>query len=169
MDIFEAIHTRRSVRAYTEAPVSEADLAVLLRAGMAGPSAGDAQSYRFVVISDKKLLECIPAIHPYAGMAARAPLAILVCGDEASEKYPGFWVQDCAAAIQNIMLAARGLNIGSVWTGIHPDKQREEAFVKLCALPERIRPLGLVVLGHAKQVAATRETFDPQKIHVNKW
>ena len=68
MDLFDAIHTRRSIRAYTDAPVSEADLDTLLRAAMAAPSAGNAQPWHFVVVTDRAVLAAIPDIHPHAAM-----------------------------------------------------------------------------------------------------
>lgn len=169
MDTFDCLFTRRSIRSFTQEPVSQEDLDAILRAAMAAPTAGNAQTWRFVVITERGLLDKIPAIHPYAGMAAKAPLAVLVCGDLSCEKYPGFWVQDGSAAIQNILLASRALGIGSVWTGIHPIAEREKAFSELFGLPAHVLPLGLVVLGHTDQPFALRETFDPAKIHANTW
>ena len=120
MDALEVIHTRRSIRDFTDAPITDEALRRMLEAAMAAPSAGNAQPWRFIVIRDRECLQRIPDIHPYAGMATRAALAVLVCADVTAEKFPGFWVQDCSAATQNLMLAARALNIGTVWCGIHP-------------------------------------------------
>ena len=76
---------------------------------MAAPSAGNEQPWHFVVITERQLLDAIPGFHPYAGMTAEAPLAILACGDPALEKYPGFWPQDLAAAVENLLLAAHAI------------------------------------------------------------
>ena len=111
MDTLLAIQTRRSVRKYTEARLDEEKLDAILRAGMASPTAGDSQSWRFVVVDDKKLLSDISSLSPYAAMAASAAMAIVVCADLKTEKYPGFWVQDCAAAMQNMLLAAHALGL----------------------------------------------------------
>ncbi len=169
MDALTCLFTRRSIRTFTDSPILPKDVETLLKAGMAAPSAGNAQPFRFVVVTEPDLLQKIPTIHPYAAMAANAPLGILVCADVHSEKYPGFWVQDCSAAIQNILIAARALSIGSVWTGIYPDEEREKAFTAMFNLPEGIRPLGLVVLGFTKQPFAERDTFDLKKVHFNTW
>jgi len=101
MQPLDAIHTRRSIRKYTDAPVSPEQVETLLRAAMAAPSAGNAQPWQFVVATDPALLAQVAALHPYIAMAAKAPLGILVCGDTRVEKYPGYWVVDCSAAVQN--------------------------------------------------------------------
>lgn len=98
MDIFTAIHSRRSIRKFTEAPVDADTVKRLLAAAMAAPSAGNAQPWRFVVVDDRAMLDKVPSYSQYAGMAAQAPLGILVCADLSAEKYPGYWVQDCSAA-----------------------------------------------------------------------
>lgn len=169
MDILTAIHTRASVRKYTGDPVSEEDVAILLDAAMAAPSAGNEQPWQFIVIDDRGVLEKIPEIHPYGGMAKNAPLAILVCGDRAAEKHPGFWVQDCSAAIQNMLLAAVARNLGAVWTGIYPVEERVAAFGELFGLPDHVTPLGLVILGKpdAKQEAKSR--FRADRVRRNHW
>lgn len=66
------------------------------------------------------MLDAIPTVHPYAAMLTYASVARLVCGDLNSEKYKGYWVQDCSAARENILLAAMALGLGAVWTGVHP-------------------------------------------------
>lgn len=169
MDILTAIHTRRSIRSFTDAPVSEDAVKILLDAAMIAPSAGNAQPWRFVVVDDPALLAKVPAINPYAAMAPKAPLAILVCGDTASEKYPGYWVQDCSAAVQNILLAALSLGLGTVWTGIHPMQDRVLAFQQLFQLPASLMPLGLVVIGHPAVEAGRKSRYDAAKVRRNAW
>ncbi len=169
MDIFTALHTRRSVRAFTEQPVSDDDIHALLDAAMAAPSAGNAQPWQFIIVDDKELLKAVPGINPYAGMAPNAPVSILVCGDLSAEKYPGFWVQDCSAAIQNLLLAARGKGLGTVWTGIYPMADRIHGFIRLCNLPEHIVPLALVVVGHPVRDQDWKSRFSAEKVHRNIW
>lgn len=169
MDAFEVIHTRRSIRDFTDAPVTDEALRRMLEAAMAAPSAGNAQPWRFIVIRDRERLQRIPDIHPYAGMAARAALAVLVCADITAEKFPGFWVQDCSAAVQNLMLAARALNIGTVWCGIHPVEEREKAFRELFGMPETVRPFALVAAGCTDRPFNRRDVYDPDKVHQNMW
>ncbi len=169
MDTFEAIHTRRSIRSFTAEPLSRAEIEDLLRAAMAAPSAGNAQPWRFLVITDKAVRESIPSIHAYAGMAPAAAAVILVCGDLKAEKYPGFWPQDCSAAVQNLLLAARAKEIGTVWCGIHPLEERVRAFRSLLGLPENIVPFALVALGRTDQPFARRDRYDAAKIHWEQW
>lgn len=102
-------------------------------------------------------------------MAPKSPVSVLVCGNLSKEKYAGFWVQDCSAAIQNMLLAARAYGIGTVWCGIHPIEERVAAFRKAFALPEHIVPLGLVVMGYSDQPFTERKVFDAQKIHYERF
>src|SRR5512137_531435 len=102
MDTREAIHSRRSLRQFTSDPVPEEVVRELLAAAMQAPSAGNQQPWHFVVVDDRRLLNAIPEVHPYAEMCREAPLAILVCGNLLDETHPGFWVQDCSAATQNL-------------------------------------------------------------------
>ncbi len=169
MNIFTALHARRSIRQFTQEPVSEEHIHTLLDAAMVAPSAGNSQPWQFVVINDPTILAQIPAINIYAAMAPKAPISILVCGDTLAEKYRGFWVQDCAAATQNILLAATGLGLGAVWTGIYPLEDRVEAFSALLQLPKHVIPLSLVVIGHTTSAQEPKSRFDSKKVHVNTW
>ncbi|WP_029460894.1 nitroreductase family protein [Solidesulfovibrio alcoholivorans] len=171
MELLEAIHTRRSIRAFTDAPVSGEDLDTVLRAAMAAPSAGNAQPWHFVVITDRAVLDAIPDIHAHAAMVRQAPLAIAVVAELAQEKYPGFgyWTLDCSAAVENLLLAARGLGLGTVWCGIYPRPERMEGLARLLALPEGVKAHALVVMGHPAQDFKRVDRFKPERIHQNHW
>ena len=110
----ETILTRRSIRKYTEQPVPDALVTDLLRAAMAAPSAGNQQPWQFVVVRDHAILEVVATANPYGGMARDAQVVVIVCGDLEREERPGFWVQDCAAATQNLLLAAHAAGLGAV-------------------------------------------------------
>ena len=171
MDLYEALHTRRSIRSYADAPVTDDELDALLRAAMAAPSAGNAQPWHFVVITDRATLDAIPDIHPHAAMVKQAPLAIAVTAELAQEKYPGFgyWTLDCSAAVENLLLAARGLGLGTVWCGIYPRPERMEGLARLLALPEGVKAHALVVMGHPAQEFKRVDRFQPERIHANRW
>ena len=169
MDTLKTIHSRRSIRAYTDEPVADEHVRTMLEAAMAAPSAGNAQPWRFVVVQDPATLARIPEVNPYAKMAAKAPLAVLVCGDLSQEKFPGFWVQDCSAATQNLLLAAHDLGLGAVWTGIHPLADREQGFRQLFHLPEHVIPLSLVVIGQPAKQPGAKDRFDASKVHRERW
>lgn len=169
MDALQTIHTRRSIRQYKDTPISEETIRELLDAAMSAPTAGGIQPWRFVVITDRAALDAIPDIHPYAAMIRQAPLAILVCGDVSSENYGDFWVQDCSAAMQNILLAARAQGLASLWCGVHGRPEREKAFSERFGLPEKVRPLGLAIIGHSDAPFTRKERYDEGKVHRNKW
>ena len=137
MDAFEVLHTRRSIRQFLNRPVGEDLVKELLSAAMSAPTAGGIQPWRFVVITDREKLDKIPDFHPYAGMIKQAPLAILVCGDTTSANYGKYWVQDCSAAMENLLLAARAKELASLWCGVHPVPEREQAFRELFNLPAK--------------------------------
>jgi nitroreductase len=169
MDVIEAIHTRRSIRKFQQKPVPEDLVKELLAAAMSAPSAGNQQPWQFVVITDREILGKVPDIHPYAAMAKDAPLAILISGDLTLEKFAGYWVQDCSAAAQNLLLAAHGKGLGAVWTGIYPLTDRVEKFKKLCKLPEKVVPLALVVIGYPAQTLKREDRFRGDRVHRNTW
>ncbi|MFW6324813.1 MAG: nitroreductase family protein [Desulfovibrionales bacterium] len=169
MDVFEAIHTRRSVRTFRREPVSEELIREFLAAAMSAPSAGNQQPWHFIVLKDRDLLEKASRVHPYVKMAVDAPAAILVCGELSREKFPGYWVQDCAAATQNLLLAIHGKGLGGVWTGIYPIEERVEAFTSLLSLPGGVLPFALVVFGYFDHDLKRENRFKEDRVHMNGW
>jgi nitroreductase len=169
MDAMEAILSRRSVRKYTSEPVSEGTIQTLLQAAMSAPSAGNQQPWQFIVIDERQVLDALPDVHPYARMLRQAPLAILVCGDLARERNPGFWVQDCSAATQNLLLAVRAQGLGAVWLGVYPREERVEGLRELLGLPEHIVPLALVSIGHPASEQRAVDRYDKGRVHRNRW
>lgn len=169
MEALEAIRTRRSVRKYQDKAVPEDLVEKILAAAMGAPSACNAQPWHFVVITDHKLLEAVPQVNPYAAMAVGAPLAILVCGDLNLEISPGYWVVDCAAAVENLLLAAHAFGLGAVWTGVCPREERIEGFRHLLKLPENVVPHSLIVVGYPAEQPAPEDRFRPDRIHRNGW
>ncbi len=140
-----------------------------IKAGMNAPSAGNQQPWHFVVINDRKILVEITNIHPYAQMLEQASCAILVCGDLDLEKHKGYWVQDCSAATQNILLAIADRGFGGVWLGVYPRQDRVEGIRKLLQIPERIIPFALVSLGVPAEEKKPRNKFKKERIRYNYW
>jgi nitroreductase len=169
METLEAIFTRRSIRLYTPKPVSRGVIDEILRAAMSAPSAGGEQPWHFIVITDQAILAEIPKFHPYAGMLKQAHVAILVCGDPTLEKYKGYWMLDCAAATQNMLLAAHAKGLGSVWCGVYPTEDRIINLRRLLGLPEHVVPFSLIPLGFPAEIKPAQARFNGSRVHHNGW
>lgn len=169
MDTMEAILTRRSIRQYTGEPVSEGEIRKIIRAGAHAPSANNRQPWHFVVIRDPELILRVAEVHPYAKMAPQAGSCIVVCGDSERQEEVGFLVEDCSAAIENMLLAARSMGLGSVWCGLHPIKKLTDAMRGFLSLPDNIIPVGLVVVGHGAEDRKVNDRYDEAKVHWDKW
>ena len=166
------IMTRTSIRQYTNESVPKADIETMLRAGMAAPTAVNKQPWHFVVVTDRDQLNALATANRGTGMAAKAPLAIVVCGDM-QKTLPGvgqgFWVQDCSAATENILLAANALGLGAVWTGLYPNEERAKAVRDVVKAPEHIVPLCTIVIGHPAEQPKPKDKWKPENVSYNKY
>lgn len=169
MNAMNAILSRRSIRRYTQQPVSDETIKELLEAAMSAPSAGNEQPWHFVVIKEREILNEIPEIHPYSGMLAHAPAAILVCGDKRLEKYEGYWIQDCSAATENLLIAAQAKGLGAVWLGVYPVEDRVAGIRKLLGIPEHVTPFSLISIGHPAEQKPPSDRYDPSRVHHDRW
>ena len=167
MELMDAIRTRRSIRKYDDKPISDDMVREILDAAMMAPSAGNAQPWRFLVVNDRTILGGMVDMSPYIKMVGQAQLGILVCADLSLEKYPGYWVQDCSAAMQNMLLAIHSLGLGAVWTGVYPDEERVADFKKLFNMPEQVMPLGFVPMGWPAQELKSPSRFREDRVHYN--
>ena len=166
MEVSEAISTRRSVRSFRAEDVSDELIEKLIGAAMLAPSAGNQQSWQFIVIRDAGKRAAVTSFHPYCNMITQAPVAILVCGDPEGKKWPEFWVQECSAAVQNLLLAARAEGLGSVWTGVYPLEDRMRGCRETFAIPEHIIPFALIPVGWPKELSFKGvDRFKPELIH----
>jgi len=169
MDALEVILSRRSIRIFNQAVIKDEDLKLILKAGFAAPSAHNRQPWHFVVIKDESVLNNMATQHPYAKMLPKAGCGIVVCGDSEKQKATGFIVEDCSAAIENMLLAAHALNLGAVWCGIYPVPELTKMVSELLDLPETIIPVGLIAVGEKAEEKLPRDNYDETKIHFNKW
>ncbi len=169
--IIENIMSRSSVRNYTSQPVENDKIEKLLRAGMAAPSAGNKQPWELLVVNDRAILDSIPKIIKGAHMAAKAQLAIVVLGTPEKALMPDYWVQDCSAMTENILLAANGLGLGAVWCGAYPENGtgRVESMSKLLKLPKGTYALNVIVIGYPAAEPIIKDKWNPAKIHYNKY
>lgn len=172
----ECIMTRRSIRSYTPEAISDSAITTLLKAGMAAPTAVDLRPWEFVVITDTTILRHLgdnfggPKKKNHANPLMRANVAIAVCGNLAQVErkgLPDFWVQDCSAASENILLAAHSLGLGAVWCGVYPIQERISLVKKELNLPDSIMPLNVIALGHPKNAGHLKDKWDASKVHHN--
>ena len=163
------IFARRSVRKFTEEPVSDAHLEKLLRAAMNAPSACNEQPWEFIILKNRDTFKQIRAFQRFSAPLDTAALAIVVCGDTARQRFDGFWMQDCSAATQNILLEAEYLGLGAVWMGLHPIKHWTDKMQALLGLPETIMPLGMIAVGHPAEHPAPADRYLPERVHLDKW
>lgn len=169
MKVQEALLNRRSIRKYKDQKISKEDIDEILKAAMYAPSAMNLQPWHFVVIDDRDvLIETIKSIS-YAEMLKQSAAAILVCGDSLIEKNESWLLQNCSASIQNILLSAHGLGIGSCWIAIHGMDDVYKNIKTQFNLPENIVPVSLISLGYPDEVVKPEERFIQDKIHFNKW
>ena len=169
--VINNIMTRTSIRQFTSQPVSKDTLDIIVKAGMAAPSAMNKQPWAFVVVTEREMLDSLNVKHPYANLKT-ATAAIIVCGnmdktiEGAGREY---WVQDCSAATENILLAAHGLGLGAVWCGVYPVEERVADVSGVLELPENIIPLNIITMGYPAENPEPKDKFNPGNIHYQKW
>jgi nitroreductase len=162
----DIIFARRSIRRYTGEALTEQQTTSLLEAAMAAPSANNRQPWHFVAVTDKRVLGDLADVHPYGKMLPQAALAIAVCGDPSISSW---WVQDCSAATENILIAAAGLGLGAVWLGCHGNREREEAIGAVLSVPQGINVLSLISIGHPNERREARTQYNAGRVHRNQW
>ena len=170
----ETLHTilhRRSIRRYRAEEVDQASVALMLKAGMAAPSAGNLQPWEFIVITERRNIDLIADAHTGGRMLRRAPLCICVCGnlERVYRDVPDYWVQDCSAATENILLAAEALGLGAVWCAVYPRQDRVAAVSKILGLPCHVVPLNVIALGYPDEDPPVRDKWREDRVHWQGW
>lgn len=161
------IMTRTSVRQYTGKAIPADTVEILLKAAMAAPSAINKQPWEFVVLNDvakrEKIGEAVPGV---GDKTKTAGAVILVCGnkDRFIEDAPEYWVQDCSAATENLLLAANALELGAVWCGVYPVHERVAQVREILGLPANLIPLNVVTIGYPTALQNPKDKWDPAKI-----
>ena len=169
MELKEVLLKRRSVRKFTPEPVSEEMIEELLHAAMSGPSACNKQPWEFYAVTNGEKLEQLKS----ASMCTKfnAKLVIVVCGNLMRAlplQMASYWIQDCSAATENILLRATDLGLGAVWCGIHPQKRAEERVRKVLDIPASQVPLNLIFIGHPAEEPEARDQYDEKRVHYVK-
>jgi nitroreductase len=165
-DVLEWIQRRRSIRQFTEQPVERASLEILLKAAMSAPTACNSQPWEFIVITEKEILDSLRSRLLF--MRYNAPAAVVVCGNpEIANNSAGktYWVQDCSAAMENLLLAAVGLGLGAVWIGVYPLPSVIKPVSDLLGIPEHVTPLGIALVGHPAEEKSPRTQYDRRRVY----
>ncbi len=165
------IFGRRSIRVYSPGEVSEAAVTTLLEAAMAAPSAMTKDPWRFVIVRDRQMLVKLATLHPGAAMLSAAALAIVACGDlgAAFESNISYLLQDCSAAIENLLLAAQAQGLGACWVGVHPGEALIKRVKEWLGLPGSVVPIAVISLGQPGEQQPPRTRFNADHVHRETW
>ncbi|MGI6784071.1 MAG: nitroreductase family protein [Aminivibrio sp.] len=165
-----AILGRRSIRKFTSDPVPGDIKRILLECAFAAPSAHGRRPCEFIVIEDRAVLDDLAEAHDSGKMLRQSPLAIAVCAQK--EGYPEgdrAWVEDCAAAMENILIAARALGLEGVWLKVMDRHPRNEKIRPVLAVPPSVEVVAIAALGKGAEEKTPHEGLDEKKIHSNRW
>ncbi len=166
MELKEALLKRRSVRKFLDTPVSDEYIDELLHAAMSGPSACNKTPWEFYVIKNGEKLAEVKKASRFSRFDS--PLAIVVCGN-LSRSLPmqlaEYWIQDCSAATENILLRATDLGLGAVWCGAHPQVRVVKKIKEVLSLPEKHIPLGIIHIGYPAENPEPRDQYDEKRVH----
>ncbi len=167
----QPIFQRRSIRTFLPRTVEQQDIGLLLEAAMAAPSARACYPAHFLVLTDPEERKAVARCLPNGAFLAQAPLGILVCGDleKSCHKALSYLLQDCSAAVENLLLAASMLGLGACWLGVHPNEDRVTALRNHFRLPSPILPVAAVALGWPGETKPPRTNYQPEQVHVNLW
>ncbi|MBS4062570.1 MAG: nitroreductase family protein [Bacteroidetes bacterium] len=166
-ETLKVIHSRKSVRHFTDQAVSKEQIELLLQAGMAAPTAVNRQPWAFYVVTRRETLDSLSEQLPYAKMLSQAQAAIVVCGDmekAGNLKDKAYWVQDCSAATQNILLAAESIGLGAVWTAVFPYDDRSKVVIETLKLPGHHIPLNVIPIGYPTSEDTPKDKWKPENV-----
>lgn len=169
--VLDNIMTRTSIRQFTDRQIAPDTLENIVRAGMAAPSAINLQPWAFVVVTDRDMLDSLEAVHPHSNLKT-ATAAIIVCGnlEKAGKDFVSeYWIQDCSAATENILLAAHAYGLGAVWCGVYPNPNVQPEVARVLELPESIIPLNIVTMGYPATDSEPKDKWNAENVHYQKW
>ena len=169
METLKAILTRRSIRKYSGKDIPGEYYEILLKAAMHAPTARNRQPWHFILVDDRSVLQQLSEVNPSWKMLAEAAGAIVICGDLNLEDTESFIIQDCAAATQNILLAAHELGLGTVWLGVHPREDRLLPLKEILHIPGHIIPVSMISVGKPDEERETPDRYNEDRIHQNGW
>ncbi|MEM3126846.1 MAG: nitroreductase family protein [Candidatus Woesearchaeota archaeon] len=167
MDTLSAIAKRRSVRRYKNVPLEWEKLSLVLDAGRLAPSAGNLQSWKFIVVQEQSRKNEIAEACLEEMWIAEAPAVIVICAEpEKQEHYYGirgerlYSIQNCSAAAQNMLIAATALGLGSCWVGAFDENKVRD----ILAIPTEIRPQIIITIGYAAEQPEEPQKYPPETV-----
>ena len=162
---------RRSIRVCAPGAIAESQITQLLQAAMSAPSAVGCDPWRFVVVRQREKLTALAQVLTYGKMLNTAPLAFIVCGDleAAHDRQLSYLLQDCSAAIENLLLAAHALGLGACWLGVHPRAERIQQIKELFSLPPTVVPVSAIAVCHPGETKEPRTRFNRDYVHWETW
>ncbi len=166
------ILSRRSIRRFDPLkPVPHDLIELIIECACAAPSANNCHPWHFIVIEKREILDAIADTHPYGKMLKTATLAVVVCSElEYDDKPLRYWEEDCSAAMQNILLAANALGLGSVWLGAkRGDNNLEVKLKTMLNVPDRIALMSIAAIGWPIETKDPHKGIDAHSLHLNKW
>lgn len=166
MDI---IATRRSIRKYTARSLTQDEIEQILRAGMSAPSAMNQRPWRFIVVTEREILNTLAGMKTHAQMLLHAPAAFVVCAETSNLPAPAMWVQDCGACTENMLLKITELDLGGVWLGTYPRPEQVAYARKVLELPETVEPFAIIACGEPDETRPPVERYQPEFVHYQKW
>ncbi|MCD8149030.1 MAG: nitroreductase family protein [Clostridiales bacterium] len=173
MELVEGILNRRSIRKFADRHITDEELHTILRAAMAGPTCANKRDWSFLIVRDKAMLDKMADANGRPAEPLRhCDIGILILGDldRAFPPAKDYWVIDGAIAGQNMILAAEGLGIGSVWLGTWPQMDRVENQKVLFSLPDSVIPHSVIALGYpAEDKNDEHPDYEESQVHFEKW
>lgn len=163
------ILNRTSVRKFQTKKIEPEVLKQILQAGFSAPSAKNTQPWEFLIVQNPQTLEKMSSFTPYATPIKNAPLGMLVCANINCNPFIDYCEQDCAAATENMLIAAKKLGIGSCWIGVYPNAERVEPIRQYFSLPENIVPLWMIAFGYPAETPKVKNKWNENKIHYEKF
>jgi nitroreductase len=169
MEAIQTILSRRSIRKFTGEAIPDKDIKLLLEAAMAATSACNQQPWHYIVVKNKDTFAKIMEAQRYTKMLEKASVAVIVCADPELQTCPGFWVQDCSAATENLLLAAHAMGYGATWCGVYPNDDVVWKMRELLGIPKNVYPLCVVALGVPDEEKPPANRYNQERVHSEKW
>lgn len=171
MDGLEMIFSRRSIRKYEQKPIEEEKLKNILMAGMCAPSAHNSQPWEFIVVRDKETLKKLSGFIQYWAHVKDADTAIITVANLKNYfgSHTDYFIQDCAAATQNMLLAANAQGIGGVYLGLYGRQDKMNLVRDILRIPENILPFSVISLGYPAEERRPHTTFKENKVYYEQY